>query len=240
LQKELSVIIPAYNEEAAVGATLKEVAEYLLHRGYEFEIIVISDGSADSTADRVRAVARDIPQIRLIARKENIGKGRTVKEGIGYARFGHCLFMDADNSTTINEWEKFERLFDAGYPVVIASRQLPGSNIIHPQPCIRRFLGGGYRALCRGLFGLDASDFNCGFKAYETAIAKEIYATLQMTDWTFDVEVFCALKARGIRFAEAPVAWTHADKKSAIAPFKTAFASLANVIRLKQRLVRGR
>ena len=72
----------------------------------------------------------------------------------------------------------------------------------------------GYQILCRALFGLKYSDFNCGFKAYETPIAREIYGQTRMCDWTFDVEVFCLLKKQGIAFAEVPVRWIHVQKKS--------------------------
>lgn len=239
MKKELSVIIPAFNESERISGTLGEVADYLDRRGYRYEIIVVNDGSSDETAERVRAAALEHPAIRLIDRRENFGKGRTVKEGIAEARYLYCLMMDADNSTSISEWEKFERRFDEGHRVVIASRHLEGSRIAHPQPWARRVLGAGYRVLCRALFGLECSDFNCGFKAYETPIAQEAYEATRMTDWTFDVEVFCLLKERGIAFAEVPVRWTHEQKmheSSRWAPFRTAFKTLASLRALRSRM----
>lgn len=229
------MIVPAYNEEERVAQTLTGIAEYLKAGGYAFEILVLNDGSSDATARKVREAASRCPEIRLIDRKENLGKGTTVKEGIAHANYPICLFMDADNSTSIREWDKFEKRFDEGFKVVIASRHLPGSKILTPQPWMRRVLGTGYRILCRALFGLKGSDFNCGFKAYETPIAKEIYAQTQMRDWTFDAEVFCLLKRRGLAFAEVPVSWTHYGKPSHLPPLKTAFKSLESLFQLRKR-----
>ena len=230
------MIVPAYNEGERIAQTLTEIAEYLKSAGYAFEILTLNDGSSDATAQKVREAASRYPEIRLIDRKKNLGKGTTVKEGIAEAKYSYCLMMDADNSTPIREWDKFEKRFDEGFKVVIASRHLTGSKILTPQPWMRRTLGTGYRILCRALFGLKCSDFNCGFKAYETPIAKEIYAQSLMRDWTFDVEIFCLLKRRGTGFAEVPVSWTHYGKPSHLSPLKTAFKSLESLFQLRQRM----
>ncbi|MGH7197516.1 MAG: glycosyltransferase [Candidatus Omnitrophota bacterium] len=237
MKKELSVIIPAFNEEGKIAETLGQVVDYLSTHGYLYEILVVNDGSRDATAERAKDMARKHPAIRLIDRRENFGKGRTVKEGIAEAKFPYCLMMDADNSTRISEWGQFEKKFDEGFKVVIASRHLHGSRIGTPQPWARRFLGTGYRILCQALFGLRCSDFNCGFKAYETPIAKDVYAETRMRDWTFDVEVSCLLKKRGITFAEVPVRWWHeqkASEASAWAPVRTAWKTLGSVCELKK------
>ena len=175
MEKKLSIVIPAYNEEEHIAATLTEVAGCLRKKGYEFEILVIDDGSKDQTARIVLSLDRQFPEIRLVHRALNLGKGETVKEGIRYARYPYCLFMDADNSTSIVEWEKFEKFFEKGARAVIASRHLKESDVVYPQPWVWRFLGSGYRGLCRVAFGLRQSDLNCGFKAYETELAKSVY-----------------------------------------------------------------
>src|SRR5213594_624928 len=145
MKKQLSAIIPAYNEEERILDTLSEVAAYLSAKDYEFEIIVVDDGSTDKTAQMVVSLNGQYPQIRFFQNARNLGKGATVKAGIVRAVYPYCLFMDADNSTSIVEWEKFEKFFEAGAPIVIASRHLAGSTIVNPQPWPRRFLGGGYR-----------------------------------------------------------------------------------------------
>lgn len=233
--RQLSVIIPAYNEQNYIEGTVREVAAALRERQIEFEVLVVNDGSRDATADIVRSLNLDFPQVRLWEQPENRGKGEAVKEGIRLARYPLCLFMDADNATRISEWGAFEARFQEGYPCVIASRHLRESVIVKPQPWTRRFLGTGYRILCRFLFGIRVSDFNCGFKAYETELARKIFPQVTMRDWTFDVEVFIRLKRLGVRFAEVPVRWT--DRKpqdSSIKPWQTAWRSLISLCRLKK------
>jgi glycosyltransferase involved in cell wall biosynthesis len=236
MNKELSVIIPAYNEEKLIAGTLEEVAAYFMDRGYQFEVLVMNDGSRDRTAEIVRQVSKRFPQVKLIDRKENRGKGQTLREGFALARFRWSLFMDADNSVSIHEWAVFEEKLAQGDKAVIASRHLPGSKIIVPQPLGRRIFGMGYRVLCRILFGLKASDFNCGFKAYETQTAKLIYGETIMNDWTFDTDVFCRMKRHAIQFSEVPVTWRHFDKTSHKGLLATAQGSFLSVMRLKRAL----
>ena len=212
------------------------MAGYLQKKRGKWEVIVVDDGSRDGTAETVEHVARDHPAIRLLRLTQNRGKGEAVKQGVQQARYDVCLFMDADNATKIEEWDKFEGCFDSGFDAVIASRHLPASEILHPQPFARRFLGGGYRFLCRSLFGLSASDLNCGFKAYRTSLAKQVYAENRMNDWTFDIETLCRLKKQGVKFAEVPVSWAHQEKKSGIAPLRAAFKTFGSLWRLKRGL----
>jgi dolichyl-phosphate beta-glucosyltransferase len=236
LKKELSVIIPAYNEEAHILETLREVGNYFSVNGYRYEVLVVNDGSTDATRQMISQAASEFREIRLIDMPHNSGKGEAVKAGVRQAQYAHCLFLDADNSTRVREWDKFEKAFDAGARVAVASRRVQGSRIVYPQPFMRRFLGGGYRVLGRTLFGLDVRDFNCGFKAYETAVAKRVYEKVKMKDWTFDLEVFCLLKKEGISVAEIPVTWEHKDKKSGLKPVGTALKSLQSVIEIRKRL----
>lgn len=243
MRKNLSVIIPAYNESRKITQTLTEAADYLIQKQYEFELIVVNDGSADDTAGEVRRLAQRFPQIKLIDNKINAGKGKAVKEGVSQARYPYCLYMDADNSTSVREWDKFEKVFEGGAKAAIASRHLPGSKITRPQPLARRFFGAGYRALCRILFGISVSDSNCGFKAYETALAQRVYSRTVMNDWTFDVEVMCRLKKEGVFVVEVPVVWAHESKKSNASLdrtiLKTLFTVLSSVFRLKLLLSRS-
>jgi glycosyltransferase involved in cell wall biosynthesis len=233
----LSVIIPVYNESGKITETLIEVAEYLRTRALYFEILAVNDGSRDASASKILVVSAQYPEIRLLDNAVNAGKGSVIRQGIAQARFSYCLFMDADNSTRISEWSRFEDHFEHGASVVVASRHLAESRIVRPQPFGRRFFGAGYRALCRILFGLSQSDFNCGFKAYETSLAKKIYSQTLMNDWTFDTEVFLLLNRGKARIVEVPVTWAHEDKPSSGSLGKTVLKSLYSLLRLKRRFV---
>ena len=234
MKKELSVVIPAYNEEEQIESTVESVTAYFRRKGYKFELLIVNDGSTDSTLERVRGLEKRLPEVRVVDLGKNYGKGYAVKEGMAHAHFAYSLFMDADNATSIREWDKFETFLESGARAVIASRRLPASKIVHPQPMVRRFLGGGYRKLSRSLFGLNVSDLNCGFKAYETALAKKIYSQVRLLDWAFDTEVFCLLKKEGVRIDEVPVTWEHREKKSNLAPFRVGFLTLGSLWRLKR------
>lgn len=234
MKKEISVIIPAYNEEQRIEDTAESVVSYFRRRRYAFEVLIMNDGSTDSTLDRARSLEERLSELHVIDLGVNQGKGRAVKEGVAHAQFAYCLFMDADNATSIDEWDKFEPFFESGARAVVGSRRLPASRIVRAQPPLRRVLGGFYRGLSRGLFGLTASDFNCGFKAYETALAKELYRRVKLLDWAFDTEVFCLLKKEGVRAEEVPVLWEHREKKSNLAPLKAGLGTLTSLWRLKR------
>lgn len=235
MKKELSVVLPTYNEAQRLKGTLLEILDYLRLRGYQFEIIIVDDGSTDATVPIASSLQKENSEIQVIKRGSNSGKGRAVKEGIEKAGYSYCLFMDADNSTSIREWDQFENFFEKGYQVAIGSRHLPGSRVVYPQPWLRRFLGTGYRFLCRHLLGLGLSDINCGFKAYETSLAKRIYAHVQAKDWTFDAEVFCLLKQDRIQSAEVPIHWEHREKKAKTPAIKTVWDTLRNLLEIRKR-----
>jgi glycosyltransferase involved in cell wall biosynthesis len=234
--KELSVIIPMYNEARKIQQTISTTAKVLLDLGYQFEIMIINDGSNDESPGRAGQMSLQFPQVRVYNNQINLGKGKAVKEGMLYAKFPYVLFLDADNSTSMGEWEKFEKEFDKGARAVIASRHLPESKILRPQPFGRRFFGAGYRWIGRNWFGVRVSDFNCGFKAFETPLAKEVFAQVEMNDWTFDLEVLCRLKQAGVTPHEVPVTWMHEEKFSHAKLLPTIRKTLKSLLRLRRIL----
>ncbi|MFT5207498.1 MAG: dolichyl-phosphate beta-glucosyltransferase [Candidatus Omnitrophota bacterium] len=234
----LSVIIPVYNEKENLRATLLTTLEYLHSHVDQFELICVDDGSTDGSLDILAEFAKSDPKFQLVRHTNNSGKGEAIRTGIAKAVYLQCLFLDADFSTHIKEWDKFAPAFEAGHKVVTASRHLKDSKITVPQSFIRRTLGSGYRILSRILFGLKISDFNCGFKAYRTDLAKKVYSQTRMDDWTFDVEVFCILKSMGYSVHEIPVTWEHKDKHSNIKPISTAFKTLKSLFTLKRRFAK--
>ncbi len=234
----LSVIIPVYNEKENLKTTISTTLEYLHANVTEFELICVDDGSSDGSLDILAEFAKSDPQFQLVRHVANAGKGEAIRTGIAKAVYSQCLFLDADFSTHIKEWDKFAPAFDAGHKVIIASRHLKDSKITVQQSFTRRVLGTGYRIIARILFGLKISDFNCGFKAYATDLAKQVYSQTSMNDWTFDVEVFCILKSMGYRTHEIPVTWEHKDKHSNIKPISTAFKTLKSLCTLRRRFAK--
>src|SRR3989338_6741915 len=160
----LSIIIPAYNEEKRLVKTLVEVGEYVSNQQYQSEIIVIDDGSTDMTKEIVIGLKNKIKNLHLISNAVNCGKGFSVKRGLLYAKGQYRLFMDADNSTSIKEIEKFLPHLNT-YDIIIGSRRTKNSIVTKTQPLYRIVLGKCYSLLVGIILGLwEIKDTQCGFK----------------------------------------------------------------------------
>lgn len=235
----LTIIIPAYNEEANIKNTLIEIAEYLKNKGLSYEMIVVDDGSADKTAKIAQDASGMFTDFRLLKNEKNKGKGSAVRKGMFAARGECALFMDADNSTSIYELDKFLPYFKEGYDIVIASRRLKDSMVEESQPFLRAKMGQFYILLTKIMLGLDLSDFNCGFKAYNTRSAMPIFKLQKMDDWSFDVELLFLANKYRLKIKEAPVRWVH-KSGSKVKPFKDAIKSFASVLKIKLNDIRHR
>ncbi|MBI4122765.1 MAG: glycosyltransferase family 2 protein [Parcubacteria group bacterium] len=214
----LSVIIPAYNEAERLPNTLKAVDEYLRRQSYKYEILVVNDGSKDSTADVVRQAAESIKNLWLIDRKENRGKGYTVKQGMLAAHGDFRLFMDADNSTSVDQVERMWPWFPAqggsasggekGFEVVIGSRDIKGAELPVPQSWLRMRLGDIFNLIVQTISGLwGIWDTQCGFKGFTRKAAEELFSRATIDRWAFDVEILVLAKKRKYKIQEIPVRW---------------------------------
>ena len=201
---KLSVIIPAYNEQTVLKQTLLEVKGYL-QKNYpgQSEIIVVDDGSTDSTA----SIAEQDKDVKLIRLGSNQGKGAAVKKGVLAAGGEKILFMDADNSTSIDELQKWRADWDA-FDILIASRALPSSIITVKQPFIKVFFGKLGNLLIQTLLLPGIKDSRCGFKLYPAAI-KPLFEQLQFKGFSFDDEILFLASKAGLKIKEEPVRWVN-------------------------------
>lgn len=207
--KKLSVVIPAYKEEQRIAHTLRHTHEFLQSQGYAFEILVVVDGSPDNTAGVVSELAQSMSELRLINNSENHGKGYVVKQGMLAATGDVRVFMDADNSTTINHIVTFLPYFEQGFDVVIGSRRIAGSHITVHQPWFRDFLGGVFRFIVHTLVPLRVTDSQCGFKAFTVSASEKIFPKQTITRWAFDVEILAIARQMHLNIQEAPVTWVN-------------------------------
>ena len=206
MDAHLSVVLPVYNEANVIGSTLETVAGYLAAAGFSHEILIVDDGSTDATLEIARSAARATPAIQVLA-AEHRGKGAAVRRGMLEARGRYRLFLDADLSTDIREWEKCAPWLDEGFEVVIGSRKMTGAHIRVRQPWLREQMGKVFTRLTNGLLGARVSDITCGFKAFTGAAAQRIFRLQRMDGWGFDAEILFIARRLGYDIKEVPVVW---------------------------------
>ncbi len=207
----LSVVIPAYNEEARIENTLQRIVAYFDARGEPYEVLVVSDGSTDRTEALVQAFAQAHPQVKLLAYQPNRGKGHAVRYGILRARGERMLFSDADLATPIEEYEKLLPFLEAGYEVAIGSRPLRESQLIVRQPFYREWAGRAFNKLVQLLAVPGIHDTQCGFKLFTGEAAHAIFSLCRLDGFSFDFEALYYARRLGYRVAEVPIRWMHQE-----------------------------
>lgn len=236
----LSVIIPAYNEGDRIIKTLHAIYDYLEDQDYTWEVLVVSDGGTANTVDVVRNVFRGHENSRVIDRKENKGKGYTVKEGMLAARGQIRLFTDADNSTDISHFDKMKPLFDKGYDVVICSREpkdAPGARQAVSQSRLKRLMGDMGNLFIQIVAVWGIRDTQCGFKAFKAEAAEKIFNQLTLNRWAFDVEILAMSKLFKYKVGIVPAYWVndpHSSVKSS-----DYFKFLFQVWKVRWNLIKG-
>ncbi len=205
----LSVIIPAYNEAERIPKTILAVDAYLSKADHPYEIIVVNDGSQDNTASIVAKMAGFVKNMKLIDVRENHGKGSVVQGGMLAAKGDVRLFMDADNSTSIDQIQGMLSFFREGYGVVIGSRAVKGSRLEPPESFFRSLIGRMLNLIVEIVLLPGIRDTQCGFKAYTAEAAEEIFGVAKIRTWGFDVETIALAKKFGYTIKELPVRWAN-------------------------------
>jgi len=205
----LSVIIPAYNEERRLPKTLGEIDRYLKQQEYDYEILVVNDGSKDGTVKVAKDLMPKIKNLKVTGYEKNQGKGYAVRFGMLEAKGEYRLFTDADNSTSINQVEKMWPEFGKGYDIVIGSRDVKGAILDPPQPWLRNvILGEGFklfRKIVIGLWGIE--DTQCGFKCFTKKVAENVFLKCKINRFAFDPEILIIAQKLGYKIKEIPVLW---------------------------------
>jgi len=234
----LSVIIQAYNEQESLPKTIISSSDYLRKQNFGYEIIVVSDGSKDRTADVVRKLMQSVPNLRIIDEKINRGKGYAVKIGMLKAAGDFRLFMDADNATTIDQVERMWPEFEKGADVVIGSRDIEGANIVVAQPWWRILLGNIFNLVVQIIGGMRGiKDTQCGFKGFRAVVAEDIFNKCRIERWAFDVEVLLIAKKFGYKIKEIPVRWI--NNPNSRVSFKGMVKMLLEVLRIRWNAIKG-
>lgn len=209
---QISVIIPAYNEESRITPTIQSVANYLDKIfPNENEIIIVLDGSKDNTLEVVIKLAKKYKQIKIIDNKINRGKGAVVTQGILNSVGEYVLFMDADNSTHIDELDEILPVIQEGVDVVVGSRDIKGSKVEVRQARYKEILGDLGNWWIQFLLVGGIQDTQCGFKVFSGKVSRHIFSKVSMQGWSFDIEVLALARYFGYRIKEMPVIWYNDD-----------------------------
>jgi len=205
---KLSVIIPAYNEEKRLSKTLRAISEYLIKQNYDYEIVVVSDGSKDRTAEITKEMSSEIKNLRLIDNKENHGKGFVTRQGLMESKGDYRLFTDADNSTSIDHIERMWPEFEQGFDIVIGSREIEGAILDPPQPPSRKKKGEAFRLATNMIVGLwNIRDTQCGFKCFTKKAVEDIMPKCKIDRFSFDAEILVLAKKLKYKVKEVPITW---------------------------------
>lgn len=229
----LSLVVPFFNEERIIRKTLDNALDFFHNTGYQFEIILIDDGSRDRSFEIVRKY-KDLHNNMIVLKNEkNFGKGYSVRRGMLQAKGEYIFFLDADFPIFFNETDKLLNFLKQGCKIVISSRTLPESKILIPQPFYRRLAGRIFHFFSEFIIPTKVSDTQCGFKAFSKYAAKEIFSIQRLSRFCFDVEILHIAKKLGYRIKEVPIVWAHSKNNNKIAFFKNSLLMLMDLIAIR-------
>ena len=236
---QLSIVIPAYNESARIEATLERVMICVESRGWDAEVLVVDDGSTDTTASIIERWIERYPRLHLVQNPGNRGKGYSVRNGLLQAAGDVVMFTDADLSAPMEEAELLITAIADGADVAIGSRWLDRTRQTTHQPLYRRFFGRCFNAVTRGIMGLPFKDTQCGFKAFRREAAQIIFRLQRIERWGFDPEILFIARKLKYKIVEVPVTWGH-DERSRMSYLKDGMKMLEEMAVIRYNSLAGR
>lgn len=222
MQKRVSIIVPAYNEERRIGRFLEELLKFAKAQLDNYEIIIVDDGSVDNTLNVVKNIVKKDRSVRIVSYKPNKGKGFAVKKGVSESRGEFILFIDSDGSISPQQILKMLKELET-YDIVVGDRGHKESVV--RQAKSRKIIGVIFNFYVSILFNSRVRDNLCGFKGFRRKVALELFKNLVDKKWLFDVELFYKTKKRGYSLLNIPIKWEHktGSKISLFDPFKMLF-----------------
>lgn len=231
---DLSIVVPAYNEEIRILPTLGAIAVTVAGLGIDWELIVSDDGSSDTTCELVRSL--EWSNLRLIEHP-NTGKGGAVRRGVMAARGQWILFSDADNSTPIEELSRLLTSMHDGADVVVGSRAAAGA-VESNRSAVRGLVSNSLRSMVRMATGVGVRDTQCGFKLFERTAAQILFAQMRNEGFSFDLELLYLARKHGMLVDEVPVTWYDAPG-SKVDSVRDSLRFLRDIVRIRKADLRG-
>ncbi len=236
---EISVIIPAYNEESRLPATLASVHEFLSGYGKSFEILIVDDGSYDHTVEVVNEFAAGHPGVRLLSYQPNCGKGHAIRTGILSGRGDLLLINDADGSSPISELARLEHGIASGADIAIGSRAKRDETRTVSALAYRKFIGNTFNLIVQSLLLPGIYDTQCGFKLFKRDVAQDIFSVSRIDGYGFDVEILFIARRRGYTISEIGINWNNVEG-SKVNVFTDSLAMFMEVLRITVSAWMGR
>lgn len=237
---ELSILIPAYNEEALIASTLDGLKAYLSARAEGYEIIVLDDGSQDNTAICVQDWQEDNGvDLHLLINERNMGKGFSVQRGVMESRGRFIIFIDADLPYELNAIDDFLKALRNGYDLAIGSRVLPGSQV-KGVPILRYVSGQIFSWMVQAVLFQGLPDTQCGFKSFRSEAAKEIFPRLTIGGFGFDVEMLYVARKLELAIQPVPVHMIDHRHRSRVRLIIDSFKMFANLFMVRWNDLQGR
>ncbi len=237
-----SVVIPTYNEEARkteMEEHLESIRNYFTSLGQTYEVVVVLDGPTDKTPDLVKEYAEKLPNVRVIDRKKNRGKGFSIREGFLAAEGQIRLWTDMDGATPINMLDRMIPKFQEGADVVVGSRDLKETDIKKHQPKWKEWAGDLGNLMIQFMTGLwGVKDTQCGFKAFNEKVVKDVVPRLTVNRWGIDFEILMVSKKLGYKIQEVPVEW-HDSGSSLVGFFDGYLSTLQELFKVRVNLIFG-
>jgi dolichyl-phosphate beta-glucosyltransferase len=234
----LSLVLPAFNEQARLPYTLSEIENYICRERIDAEVIVVDNGSRDATSVVVQTAASRFPHLRLL-RTDRRGKGLAVRTGVLAAQGKVVIFADADLSWSVEDLSRFTSLVDpVRAPLVIGSREGFGARRIG-EPVYRHVMGRVFNQVVQALAVRGIEDSQCGFKALDRDAAQTIFRRQRIDGFGFDVEILFLARRLGYAIQVVPLRWEHKEH-SRVAPLRDTLLMLSDVVRVRWNAERGR
>lgn len=236
----ISVVVPVFNEEPVLRASVAELSAFLRERfGNDFEIVAVDDGSRDRSVAILKELAPTLP-LQIRENGINLGKGAAVRRGMLEATGDPVFFLDADLATPLTEMDRFLPVFeDPTVDVVIGTRKHDEADIKTPQSQVRTVMGLGYTKMVNRILGLSFSDYTCGFKAFRREASQAIFSRSVVNGWSFDAEILFLARYLGFKVREIPVTWEHRPN-SKVRLVRDTARSFAELVAIRTRAARGK
>jgi dolichyl-phosphate beta-glucosyltransferase len=236
---DLSIVVPAYNEEHRLPPTLAKLKAFLDTQPLRYEIVVVDDGSKDNTIGVTNALMATIPNLRLVKQPRNRGKGAAVRVGMLEARGQIRVMCDADGSMPAEELPKLlAPIIACKAAIAIGSRYVSGAKTDVKQPFYRVL----WSRLCNRVIQKSlvpgVRDTQCGFKAFTAESARDLFRYGRIDGWAFDLEILALARRRGYEIAEVGVEWKD-DGRSRVNPLRDMWKVISEAMTIRRNLRRG-